>query len=98
MLFLKFKGRSRISMVWVLPLGFDPYCEGKWLPSQNEFGPSINSKKNFLQKFWAKFEKSKNQIFSKMTQPILMNKIYVIEGTKEVLKKNQEPILLARRG
>ena len=45
-----FKGRSRISMVWVPPLGFDPYCEDKWLPLQDEFTLSINSKKNFLQK------------------------------------------------
>ena len=30
----------------------------------------------------------KNQIFSKTAQPILMTKIYVIEGTREVLKKN----------
>ena len=44
------KGRSRISMVWVPPLGFDPYCEGKWLPLQDEFTPSINTKRNFLQK------------------------------------------------
>ena len=26
------KGRSMIRMVWVPPLEFDPYCEGKWLP------------------------------------------------------------------
>ena len=44
------KGRSRMSMVWVLPLGFDPYCKGKWLPLQDGFTPRINSKKNFLQK------------------------------------------------
>ena len=39
------KVRSKISMVWVPPLGFDPYCEGKWLPLQDEFTPSINAKK-----------------------------------------------------
>ena len=44
------KGRSRISVVWVPPLEFDPYFEGKWLPLQDEFTPSINSKKSFLQK------------------------------------------------
>ena len=44
------KGRSRISMVWVPPLGFDPYCEGKWLPFQDKFTPSINSKKFMSQK------------------------------------------------
>ena len=43
------------------------------------------------------FEKSKNLIFSKTAQPILMAKIYVIESTKEVLKKIQEPIPLIRR-
>ena len=53
--FIKFfrgesKGRNRISMVWVSPLGFDPYCEGKWLPLQDEFTPSINSKNFFFQK------------------------------------------------
>ena len=53
--FIKFfrgesKGRNRISMVWVSPLGFYPYCEGKWLPLQDEFTPSINSKKIFFQK------------------------------------------------
>ena len=73
-----YKGRSRISMVWVPPLGFDPYCEGKWLPLQDKFTPSINSKKNFLQKLWTNFEKSRNLIFSKTAQPILITKIYVI--------------------
>ena len=91
------KGRSRISMVWVPLLGFDPYCEGEWLPLQDEFTPSINSEKNFLQKLQANFEKSKNQIFSKTAQPILMTKIYVIEGTREVVTKIQEPIPLTRR-
>ena len=81
----KIKGRSRISMVWVPPLGFDPYCEGEWLPLQNKFTPSINSKKKFLLNLWTNFEKSKNRIFLKMAQPILMTKIYVIEGTREVL-------------
>ena len=38
------------------------------------------------------FEKSKILIFSKTAQPILMTKIYVIEGTKEVPKKIQESI------
>ena len=37
-------------MVWVPPLGFDPYCEGKWLPLQDRFTPSINAKKKNLQK------------------------------------------------
>ena len=44
------KGRRVISMVWVPPLGFDPYCEGKWLPLQDEFTPSINSKKKKILK------------------------------------------------
>ena len=52
-------------MAWVPPLGFDPYWEGKWLPLQDEFVPSINSKKIFLQKLQTNFEKTKNQIFSK---------------------------------
>ena len=30
-------------MVRVPPFGFDPYCEGKWLPLQDEYTPSINS-------------------------------------------------------
>ena len=85
-------------MVWVPRLGFNQYCEGKWLPLQDEFTPSVNSQKNFLRKLWSNFEKSKNQIFSKTTQPILMAKIYVIEGTKEVLKKNREPLPLITRG
>ena len=46
----RLKGHSRLSMVWVPPLGFDPYCEGKWLPLQDKFTPSINSKKFFLQR------------------------------------------------
>ena len=37
-------------MVWVPPLGFDPYGQGNWLPLQNEFTPSIKSKNFFLQK------------------------------------------------
>ena len=92
------KGRSKISMVWVPPDGFNPYCEGKWLPLQDKFIPSINSKKNFLQKLWTKFEKSKNLIFSQTTQPILMTKIYVIKGTKEIPQKIQEPIPFIKRG
>ena len=71
-------------------LGFDPYCEGEWLPLQDKFTPSIDSKKKILQKLLAIF-KSKNQIFSKTGQPILMTKIYVIEDTKEVLKKFKKP-------
>ena len=85
-------------MVWVPPLGFDPYCEGKWLPLQDKFTPSINLKKFFLQKLLTKFEKSKNLIFSKTAQPILMTKIYVIEGTEEVLKNIQEPIPFIKMG
>ena len=38
------------------------------------------------------------EFFSKTAQPILTTKIYVIEGTKEVLKKIQEPIPFMRRG
>ena len=45
------KGRSRISMVWVPPLGFDPYCKGKWLPLQDELTSSINSKKKIFQSY-----------------------------------------------
>ena len=45
------KGRSRMSMVCVPPLGFDPDCEGKWLPLQDEFTPSINSKKNVYKSY-----------------------------------------------
>ena len=85
-------------MVWVPPLGFDLYCEGKWLPFQDKFTLSINSKKICLQKLWRNFEKSKNLIFSKTARPILMTKIYVIEGTKGVLKKIQEPIPFIKRG
>ena len=81
------KGRSRISMVWVPPLEFDPYCEVKRLPLQDKSASSINSNKIFLQKLWTNFEKSKNLISSKTAQPILMTKIYVIEGAKEVLKQ-----------
>ena len=47
----KAKGRSRISMVWVPPLGIDPLCEGKWLPLQGEFTLSINSKKSFYKSY-----------------------------------------------
>ena len=79
------------------PLGSDPYCENKWLPLQDEFTSGVNSEKNFLQELWANFEKSKNQIFSKTAQPISMTKIYVIEGTREVLKKIQEPVPFKRR-
>ena len=67
-------------MVWVPRLGFDLYCEGKWLLLQDKSTSSINSKKNFLQKLWTNFKKLKNLIFSKTAQPILMTKMYVIEG------------------
>ena len=85
-------------MVWVPPLGFDPYYEGKWLPLQDKFTPSINSKKFFLQKLWTNFEKSKNLFFSKTAQPILMTEIYIIKGTKEVLKKFKNPFRLYKEG
>ena len=103
------KGRSRISTIWVPRLGFDTYWEGDtycilWyilLPLKDKFTPSINSRKFFFQQFWTvwtNFEKSKNQIFSKTAQLILKAKIYVIEGTKKVLKKIREPTPLIRRG
>ena len=85
-------------MVCVPLLRFDPYCEGRWLPLQDKFTPSINIKKFFLQKLWTNFEKSKNLIFSKTAQPILMTKIYVIEDNKEALKKIQEPFPIIKRG
>ena len=85
-------------MVWVPPLRFDLYCEGRWLTLQDKFTLSINSNKFFLQKLWMKFEKSKNLIFLKTAQPILMTKIDVIGGTKEVLKKIQEGIPFIKRG
>ena len=47
---IRANSRNRISMVWVPPVRFDPYCEAKWLPLQDELTPSINSKKIFLQK------------------------------------------------
>ena len=78
-------------MVRVPPLGFDPYCEGKWLPLKDEFTSSINAKKIFLQKLSTNFEKSINQIFSKTAQAILRAKIYFITGTKEVKKKFENP-------
>ena len=39
------KGRSRISMIWVPLLEFDPYCGGKLRPIQNKFTLSTNLKK-----------------------------------------------------
>ena len=59
------------------PFGFDPYCEGKWLPLQDKCTSSVNSKKICLQKLWTNFEKSENLIFSKTAQPILMTRIYM---------------------
>ena len=85
-------------MVWVPPMGFDPYCEGKWLPLQDKLTPSINSKKILLQKLWTNFKKPKNLISSETAKPIFMTKIYVIEGTKEVLKKIQKSIPFIKRG
>ena len=37
-------------LVWVPPLGFDPYCKGEWLLLQDEFTSSIISEKKCLQK------------------------------------------------
>ena len=70
-------------------LGFDPYCEGKWLPLQDEFTiHQVSTRKNFFYKSYKRILKiQKNQIFSETAQPILIAKVYVIEGTKEVLKK-----------
>ena len=63
------------------------YCKGKWLPLQDEFTPNINSKKKNFEKLWANFKKSKNQIFSKTAQPILMAKIYIIDVLKRFWKE-----------
>ena len=38
-------------MICVLPLGFDPYCRGKLLPLQNEFIPTMESKKFFYKSY-----------------------------------------------
>ena len=92
------KGRSSRSMICPPPPGFDPYCEGKWLPLQDEFTLSINLTKKFLQKLKTNFEKSKNLNFSKTAQPILMARIYVKEVTKEVQKKIRELIPLIKKG
>ena len=45
-----------------------------------------------MSEYW----KINNRIFSSTAQPILMDKIYIVEGTKEVLKKTQEPIPFIR--
>ena len=85
-------------MIWVPPLvmidnaGVSCYSYEISLPQVS------TQTKNFLQKLRTNFAKSKNTIFSKTAQPILMAKIYVIEGTKEVMKKNKELIPLIRRG
>ena len=92
------KGRSRISMVWVPQLGFDPYCEGEWLPVQDEFTQSINSKKNFHKSYERISKNQKIQFSRKCLKPILLAKIYVIKRTKEVLKKIQEPIPFIKGG
>ena len=73
-------------MIWVPPLGFDPYCGRKLLPLRNEFTPSINPK-FFLQMLSNNFEKSGNPIFSKTAQLNLMAKMYVIQGPKEAMTK-----------
>ena len=36
-------------MVSVPPLGFDPYCKGKWLPLQDEFN-QVSIRKKFVYK------------------------------------------------
>ena len=87
-----------MSMGWMPPLGFDLYCKGKWLPLQDEFTPSINSTKNFLQQLKTDFEKSKNQISSKMAELILIAEIYVIEGFKGVLKKTSRTHFVHEKG
>ena len=50
-------------MVWVPPLGFHPYCGGKWLLLQDEFTPSINSKKKNFTKVMSEFWKIKKSNF-----------------------------------
>ena len=58
----------------------------------------VSIRKNFFYKSYKRFSKIKKSNFLETTQPILMAKICVIEGTKEVLKKIREPIPLIRRG
>ena len=53
------KGRSRISMVWVPPLGFHPYSGGKSISLQNKLTPNINAKKKIFTKVMNKFWKIK---------------------------------------
>ena len=58
----------------------------------------VSNKNTNLQKLGTNFQKSKNPIFAKTAQPMLIAKIYVIEHNKEVMQKIQEPIPLIRRG
>ena len=93
--------KGSIRMNWVPPLVFYSYWRGgggKFLPLRNEFNPSINSKKNFLQKLWKNFENWRNSIFLKTAQPILMAKIYVMKEPKEVMKKHKKIISWIRKG
>ena len=87
-------------MIWMPPLVFDPYCGSKLLSLENKFTPSIKKKKK--KKIYESYEQiwknQKIQFSRKRAQVILMNKIYVIEGTKEVMQKIRESIPLIRRG
>ena len=92
----RIKGRSRISMIWVPPFRFDPYCGVTRYPYNINLPQVSTQNKKFLQKLWTNWKKSKNHIFSINAQPILMDKIYVIEDSEEVMQKIQEPIPLIR--
>ena len=49
-------------MVWVPPLGFDPYCEGKWLPLQDTH-PKYQLENNFFTNVINEFLKIKKSNF-----------------------------------
>ena len=58
------KGRSGISMIWVLPLGFDPYCEGKWLSEKYKMNlHRVSTGKIFFTKVIKEFCKIKKSNF-----------------------------------
>ena len=49
--------------------------------------PQVSDKKKIYKSYENFLKKWKNPIFSKTIQPISITKIYVIESTKEVMRK-----------
>ena len=73
-------------MIWEPSLGFYPYCDGKLLPFTKLIYLKYKFKKSFFYKSYDQISKIKQFNFLEIDLNDLDRKIYMIEGTKEVMQ------------